>query len=97
MWPLYILLGILLAPTAAVGGLYLSRIRFSKRLVALTKADKLGKSQRKLAAQAARKLLGLRRDPLMVSASTNDGLDELWKAIRAAVTQPAPVAPPAPT
>jgi len=37
MWPLYILLGILLAPTAAVGGLYASRIRFSKRLVAQTK------------------------------------------------------------
>jgi lysophospholipase L1-like esterase len=37
MWPLYILLAILLAPAAAVVGLYASRIRFSKRLVAQTK------------------------------------------------------------
>lgn len=38
MWPLYILLAILLAPTAVLGGLYVSRIRFSKRLVAQTQA-----------------------------------------------------------
>ena len=66
-------------------------------IVALTKADKLSKSQRPLAASAARRSLGLRRDPLLVSATTSDGLDELWKAIRAAVTQPSPPAPTPPT
>jgi GTP-binding protein len=57
-------------------------------IVALTKADKLAKNQRPLAAAAARKALGLRRDPLLVSATEATGLDELWKAIRAAVAPP---------
>ena len=38
MWLLYVLLAFLLAPTAVVVGLYASRIRFSKRLVARTVA-----------------------------------------------------------
>ncbi len=38
MWALYILLMILLAPPAAVVALYASRIRFSRRLVAQTRA-----------------------------------------------------------
>ena len=38
MWAFYILLAILLTPTAVVAGLYASRIRFSKALVARTKA-----------------------------------------------------------
>ena len=38
MWALYILLAILLAPPAAVVALYVSRIRFSKRIVSRTKA-----------------------------------------------------------
>ncbi len=38
MWALYIILTILLLPTAAVIALYASRIRFSKRLVAQTVA-----------------------------------------------------------
>jgi GTP-binding protein len=54
-------------------------------IVALTKADKLGKSQRNLAAAAAKKALALKRAPVLVSATTGDGLDELWKAIRAAL------------
>jgi len=62
-------------------------------IVALTKADKLTKSQRPLAATAARKALALRRDPVMVSATTNDGVDDLWRAVRSALTQPVPVAP----
>jgi GTP-binding protein len=68
-------------------------------IVALTKADKLSKSQRPLAAAAARRALGLRREPLLVSATTNDGLDDLWRAIRTAVTQPppAPSSTPSPT
>jgi lysophospholipase L1-like esterase len=36
MWVLYVLLAILLTPTAVVVGLYASRIRFSKRIVART-------------------------------------------------------------
>jgi GTP-binding protein len=58
-------------------------------IIVLTKADKLGKSQRNLAAASARSALGLRRAPVLVSATTGDGLDDLWKAIRAAVA-PAP-------
>ena len=54
-------------------------------IVALTKADKLAKNQRPLAAAAAKKALGLRRDPLLVSATDALGLDDLWRAIRSAV------------
>jgi lysophospholipase L1-like esterase len=36
MWALYVILAVLLAPAAAVVALYVSRIRFSKRLVAQT-------------------------------------------------------------
>jgi GTP-binding protein len=54
-------------------------------IVALTKADKLGKSQRNLAVASTRNALALRKAPIAVSASTGDGLDELWKAIRAAL------------
>jgi lysophospholipase L1-like esterase len=38
MWPLYLLLTLLLLPTAAVIAIYASRIRFSRRLVAQTVA-----------------------------------------------------------
>lgn len=58
-------------------------------IVALTKADKLTKSREKPVAAAARKALGLRRDPILVSATTRAGLDELWRMIRAAVAAPA--------
>jgi GTP-binding protein len=65
-------------------------------IVVLTKADKLPKNQRPLAAAAAKKALGLRREPLLVSATDNLGLDELWRAIRAALAPPAapPSSPP---
>src|SRR6188768_3165064 len=36
MWAFYILLAILLTPTAVVVGIYMSRIRFSRRIVART-------------------------------------------------------------
>src|SRR4051812_29054695 len=36
MWAFYVLLAILLTPTAVVVGLYASRIRFSRRIVART-------------------------------------------------------------
>jgi GTP-binding protein len=57
-------------------------------IIALTKADKLSKNQRLPAAAAARKALGLRRDPVLVSATSNDGLDDLWRAIRAPLVAP---------
>jgi GTP-binding protein len=49
--------------------------------VVLTKADKLPKSKRIPAAQATQRALGLRRSPLLYSALTGDGRDELWRAI----------------
>ena len=38
MWAFYLLLAILLTPTAVVAGVYASRIRFSRRIVAKTQA-----------------------------------------------------------
>ena len=38
MWAFYILLALLLTPTAVMGGVYASRIRFSRRIVARTQA-----------------------------------------------------------
>jgi GTP-binding protein len=52
-------------------------------LVVLTKADKLSKSQRQPAAAALRRDLGLRRDPVLFSSTTGEGIDELWKIISA--------------
>ena len=50
-------------------------------LVVLTKADKLSKAHRPVAAARLRRELGLRRDPLLFSATSGDGVDELWRAI----------------
>ena len=50
-------------------------------LVVLTKIDKLSKAQRHPAAAAARRALGLRRDPILFSATAGEGIDELWRAI----------------
>jgi GTP-binding protein len=55
-----------------------------RAIVVLTKCDKLPKNQRFPAATAARKRLGLPRDPLLVSAETSEGLADLWRAILAA-------------
>jgi GTP-binding protein len=52
-----------------------------RALVVLTKADKLSKSQRIPAAKAARKALELARDPLLFSATTGEGVPELWREI----------------
>jgi GTP-binding protein len=49
--------------------------------VALTKADKLPKNKRALEVTRARQALGLRRDPLAVSALSRDGIDALWRAV----------------
>ncbi|HTJ47403.1 MAG TPA: ribosome biogenesis GTP-binding protein YihA/YsxC [Kofleriaceae bacterium] len=53
-------------------------------VVALTKADKLPKAQRLPAAQAAKKALGLKRDPILFSAQDDFGREELWRAIASA-------------
>jgi GTP-binding protein len=50
-------------------------------IVVLTKADKLPKSQRKLAALAAKKQLGLIREPVVVSVQDGEGLEALWRAV----------------
>jgi GTP-binding protein len=49
--------------------------------VVLTKADKLAKSKRIPAAQATQRALGLRRAPILFSATSGDGSDELWRVI----------------
>jgi len=50
-------------------------------VVALTKADKLAKNKRMLEVSKAKKALGLKRDPIAVSAQTGDGIDPLWRAV----------------
>lgn len=47
----------------------------------LTKIDKLPKSKRKPAGVALSRALGIRRTPVLFSAETGDGQDELWRAI----------------
>jgi len=50
-------------------------------VVALTKADKLAKNKRILEVTRARQVLALRRDPLAVSVTLNEGIDPLWRAV----------------
>ena len=50
-------------------------------VVALTKADKLAKNKRMVEVGKAKKALGLRRDPIAVSAQSGDGIDALWRAV----------------
>jgi GTP-binding protein len=50
-------------------------------VVALTKADKLAKNKRMLEVARARRELGLRKDPLAVSATSNDGIAALWREV----------------
>ena len=50
-------------------------------IVALTKADKLAKNKRALEVARAKRDLGLRREPLAVSATSNDGIAALWRAV----------------
>jgi GTP-binding protein len=51
-------------------------------VVALTKADKLAKNKLMLEVSKSKKTLGLKRDPIAVSAQTGDGVDPLWRAVR---------------
>jgi GTP-binding protein len=61
-------------------------------VVALTKSDKLPKNKRMLEVTRARQALGLRRDPHAVSATSNDGIDALWRAVLQ-IAKPAPPKP----
>jgi GTP-binding protein len=56
--------------------------------VVMTKADKLPKAKRMPAAAALKKELGLRRMPIIFSATETVGVPELWK-----VVSPKPAAP----
>jgi GTP-binding protein len=51
--------------------------------VVLTKSDKLPKARRRPAASAVRRELGLAREPLLCSATTAEGLDQLWRFLLA--------------
>ncbi len=53
-------------------------------VVALTKADKLAKAQRRPAAAELKRRLRLAREPVLFSATSLDGVDELWHALLAA-------------
>jgi GTP-binding protein len=57
-------------------------------IVAVTKADKLAKNKRMVEVGKARRALGLPRDPLAVSAQTGDGVEPLWRAVRALAVDP---------
>jgi GTP-binding protein len=50
-------------------------------VVALTKADKLPKNKRTLEVMRAKKLLGLRRDPIAVSTLSRDGIEPAFRAL----------------
>jgi GTP-binding protein len=63
---------------------WLDSIGVPSQLV-LTKADKLSKAQRNLAAREAARLLHRPSPPLIFSALTGDGIPELWRAILARV------------
>lgn len=63
---------------------YLAEQEISAQVV-LTKSDKLGKAQRRPAAMAVRRELGLARDPLLCSATSAEGLDDLWRVMLAHV------------
>jgi GTP-binding protein EngB required for normal cell division len=57
-------------------------------VVALTKADKLAKNKRTLEVGRARGALGLRRDPIAVSALSGDGIGALWRAVTQLAARP---------
>lgn len=50
-------------------------------VVALTKADKLPKNKRALEAMRAKQLLGLRRDPAIVSTLSGEGIEPLFRTL----------------
>jgi GTP-binding protein len=60
-------------------------------VVVMTKADKLARSERRLAQGRLRAALGLHRDPLPFSARTREGREDLW-GVLLALTHAAPAA-----
>lgn len=58
-------------------------------VVALTKADKLPKNKRNLEVARAKKMLGLKRDPLAVSTLSSEGIETLWRAVMKLAVPPA--------
>jgi GTP-binding protein len=56
-------------------------------VVALTKADKLPKNKRTLEAMRAKKLLGVRREPVCVSTLSGDGIGPLFREVLALATR----------
>jgi len=52
-----------------------------RALVVLTKIDKLPKSKRVPAATASRRELSLPHEPILFSAESGEGIDELWRVI----------------
>ena len=57
-------------------------------IAVVTKADKLAKNKRKPLAFGVKRDLGLRREPLLVSSQTGDGIAELERVIAAQVKKP---------
>ena len=55
-----------------------------RTIAVVTKIDKLAKNRRKPVGFAQQKVLSSPRPPLLVSAHTGDGIDQLWHAIRTA-------------
>ena len=62
--------------------------RETRIIVALTKSDKLPKNKRNLEALRAKKILALKREPLVVSTLDNDNVDALWKSVVKLATTP---------
>lgn len=56
--------------------------------IVMTKADQLPKAKRMLAGTAAKKAMGLRREPILFSAKDGTGADDIWRVLEAA-TRPA--------
>ncbi len=67
---------------------YLAELKVPAQ-VAMTKADKLTKSHRRPAAAALRRDLDLAREPILCSATTADGLDQLWRFMLERAGRPA--------
>ncbi len=53
--------------------------------VVITKSDKLSKSHRKPAGETLAKALGLRSKPLLLSAKTGLGIEDLWRKLTASI------------
>ncbi|MFT3699105.1 MAG: ribosome biogenesis GTP-binding protein YihA/YsxC [Kofleriaceae bacterium] len=57
-------------------------------VVALTKSDKLAKNKRNLEVMKAKKDLGVKRDPIAVSAQDGENVAQVWQAIMKVLEPP---------